>query len=273
MKRYINSKLIQEEINTKNIKGHDLKIASINGVIYRGDHHTSNVLRKTPAFYGDIKHAILYALQQNKDTYMKAYTTVKPLNLLVISKSNHVMLDTFFREVLLNDIHFNKTVVKITHVILQICVGMINGNMDALDLWDFSVKEVIDYFKYHVDEVPAELYTKIEFIIKNFNTKDIYPSRMSIRPIDKILMKNLKMLFSGYNIHGTWFDASEDPRYFTFGSKNHDDRKHLLCHHVDKYIYKNDSRQDLTCPPSELCIFNPSKYLDIPSIVKIKSKS
>jgi hypothetical protein len=271
MKKYYSPDMINSEAQIVSINDHELKIVKINGKIYRGDTHDAPIIRKTPAFYSDMESAVVYILQETKDKFLKGYLTKKPINLLVISKSNHKMLDIFFREVLMKDKLSNKIVVKMTHILLQVCFGMIDGDMDSLDLWGFSTEEIINYLKYHkYTKSPKITIDNFIRMITTLNKKGIRPSRMSIRPLDKILMHNLKDLFSGYDIQGMWFYSDDDPEYFTLGSsvpfKNLDNQ---FCNRVEKDIYEDDG---ITCVTTELCIFDPSKYLTHIMNVQIDKK-
>lgn len=256
---------INDDVITININNVDIKIVKLNGIIFRGDTNDGPSTPKRPAFYGDLKNTLLYAGGKKSENYMKAYETKKKLNLLLISKSNFKNIDKFFRDVLLKDNLANHIVIKMTHIMLQICMGMIDGNMDSLYLWDFSKKDVYLYFKFneyglHRDDIRIFMKT-----IYDFNDANTVPSRMSMYDFDKILMINLKSLLGKYNIHGTWFNGGdENPSYF-FGNNN--PNPNLLCVKIDKVI---DSPDFFTgCVPAEICIFNPKKNLEVKKIIKV----
>lgn len=256
IKNYLNQNIVNGEKTNMNISTHIIEINKINGNIYRSDSHTSNVLRPSPAYFGDYESATKYL---SDGSYMKSYITKGPINLLSLNNNteNIERIHKFFKEYLFNqDKH--KDDIKPTLILLQILYGLVVGSFKNLDLCDLTIDNLADYFvKYKPSDprniiIPKDI-NMLSIIINDFTRDDVIPSRCSLRKFDGILMDSLYKILDQYGIKGIWYDP---PKLTT------DEMEKRLCIKVNKDYYKKDTNA-LTCVPSEMCIFNPNNSLKI----------
>lgn len=234
---------LDDEINN-DYMDYGITTCVINGFIYRGDDHKNIVLSSSPKFYGTYKSALIYT---NDGDYFKRYTTMGSLRLLKLynDNKNTISVLKFFNDVVLKN-STNKTDIKIAMILLQVLFGMINGSLDKFDLDD---NKITTFLKSNgISDPTIILLIKIVNDLESPNTTTI-PSRCSMRPLDKLLMKLLKKHLQPYSIDGTY--------YFQLPSYEQiKDLPELLCNKVNK-----NYEHGTTCVPSEICIFTPSTSL------------
>lgn len=234
---------LDDEIN-KNFLELGITTCLINGYVYRGDNHKNVVLSGSPKFYGTYTSASQYV---EENDYFKRYSTMKTLRLLKLTndKNNCKAVLNFFINVILEN-ETKKTDTKIAIILLQVLFGIIEEKLNKFDLTNDVITK---YFLANgIDDKTIKLLLIIIDDLKSSNTETI-PSRCSMRPLDKFLMKTLKKLLVEYEIDGTY--------YFQLPSYNEiKDLPNLLCNKVNS-SYEFGS----TCVPSEICIFNPSVSL------------
>lgn len=237
---------LDDDIN-KNYMNYGITTCLVNGYIYRGDDHKNIVLSGSPKFYGTHNSASLYV---KNDEYLKRYSTVKSLRLLKLTNdaTNTKSILNFFTNVVLQK-ETRKTDIKISIILIQILFGIVDKKLEKMDL---SSDIISTYLKSNgISDTIVELFIKVVEDLENENSMTI-PSRCSIRPLDKLLMKLLKKYLEEYEIDGTYYfpsDSYQDPKI-----KESPD---LLCNKIDN----NCENCGSTCVPSEICIFNPSVSL------------
>lgn len=246
---YKNKDVVNNNITNTDIGDHKLTQIIINGTIYRGDKHPFDVLRQKPAFFGDKQSAIDYVHTNN--WYIKTYTTKRPLKLLNISNTpdNILLLRNFFKNYLIPK-YDNDPLVKITYILLQVLYGIIPDNMSNLDMVGLDTKFIRQHFEQDIN------IDKFIYLLDNYKLPTIIPSRTSLRELDQYLVDDLDVMLEQFNIDGIWFSPYEN------NNANIQDKSKLLCIRVNKDILKRDS-QELTCVPSEMCIFKPNESLNI----------
>ena len=216
-----------------------IRIKRINGYIYRGDTHRSNVLSLIPRFYGTKESASKYI---HNGEYLKRYTTMRELILLNISNDDdtvnkHILI--FFKNLITEMPQFDLDI-KMCIILLQICFGLISGAYDNMGL---SVREVSEYFlKDGIDFSDIRIF--FEFIHSMLKGEAI-PSRCSIKVFDKLLMRTLKKILKPLKIDGIFYIQPE---------KDINEKK-LLCETANKYYKEN------TCVPTEIVIFDSANDL------------
>jgi hypothetical protein len=259
LKDYYDQTKVDDDITTINIDGVNINVIILDGIIYRGDTHNNTLLRNSPAYFGDYKSSAKYL---SKDSYLKLYTTKQPIKLLCLNnnKDNIIKLKALFKDVL--SLKFGKRSL-VTFILLQISYGIISGNSFNIDLIELSISIILQTLKRKMN-LPKENVSDINTILTNY-VKDskIRPSRCSMREVDKCIVHNLRIMLDKYQIGGIWFSNkfvySDDPSNIS------------LCVKVNKDIYDKESTR-LTCVPSEINIFNPSKSLNIKKIIHILKK-
>ena len=259
IKDYYDQSKVDDDIKTIMIDGININIIMLDGTIYRGDTHDNTLLRHSPAYFGDYKSSARYL---SKDSYLKLYTTKYPIKLLCLNndQDNITKLKTLFRDAL--SLKFGKRAL-VTFILLQISYGIIFGNSLNIDLMGLPIPKILQTLKHKMN-LPKDNISDINTILTNY-AKDskIRPSRCSMREVDKCIVFNLRIMLDKHQIGGIWFSNkfvySDDPLNMS------------LCVKVNKDIYEKESTK-LTCVPSEINIFNPSKSLNIKKIVRILKK-
>jgi hypothetical protein len=242
---YINSNLINKLILTQSISGFELEKITIDGYIYRGDPHNFDMVRDKPTYYGDYQSALKY-IKNNE--YIKTFKTLNEINLLCLNNTpkNIRFIHLFFTEFLLQQPSEDKTFTIITFILLQVAYGFIFDSMKNLNLYGLSTNDIKDYLIKNINDI--DVVDDFIDIITIYIKDDIIPSRCSLRKIDQLLMNNLNILFSPYNFQGIWFLSEET-------IKNNE-----LCMVINRELFEIKTSM-LSCVGTELCIFNPNKYL------------
>lgn len=236
---YKHNSLLSKDVETEYF-GLNIITKIINGYIYRGDEHNALVLSKSPKFYGTKESAMEYIVDGE---YLKRYRTIGKIRLLNITAGqNTENIINLFKNYLIghNLLKHLQIDIKISYIIIQAMFGLSkDGTIDKAGLAD---DDIIKYFK---KQKIIDANTKIFMKIINNIIKRTIPSRCSIRPIDQLLMMNLRDILSFMKIDGIYYINTN-----TTG-------KNLLCKTIDKYYGENAD----TCTPTEICIFDPANKL------------
>lgn len=258
---YKNPDIINNSAKIIKINGYELEIILLDGTLYRGDVDTKPMLRSFPTWFGDYNSSFEYV---SENEYLKQYKTKRPLKLLSVSntKENIERIKNFFTNIKYPKF---KKLPEIIYLLLQFSYGLIEGKFRNIDKGNLTIKDI----KYFMRTNPIGS----KMIIVNQNTIDIFihiitnkyyknaiPSRCSIKEIDKLLTSSLEQLLKSFEFDGIWFDNSVKIQ------------DNSLCIKVNKDIFDSKSKE-LTCVPSEMTIFNPSRTLDIVKIEKYKDNT
>lgn len=238
------SYIIQEQEQQKQV---NLQTILINGYIYRGDNHKNFVLTNSPKFYGTYETSLMYTPDGD---YLKRYTTLKSLRLLNLSNDNKntTTILKFLKETVLMNTTDNDSIMKIkmTIILVQVLFGMIVYTLDKMQLSDEDISDFLE--KQKISGLTTALFLKVVNDLQSKYSSTI-PSRCSMRPLDKLLMKLFREILVQYEIDGTFY--VQGPEF-----EKQKKIENLLCNKVDKnYEYGT------TCVPSEICIFNPDSVL------------
>ena len=241
--------------------------------IYRADTHPNDVLRKFPAYFGSFVSALEYF---KKESYMKKYKTKKELKIILLdgTPNNVILLQNMYKNRINN---INNTKIKLEYILIQPVYGMILDKFKNIDLCDMSYNDIYDNLlleckkisvktKEPVLESEIELFIDILIIYSIRN--DAIPSRMSVRYLDRILMHLMNETFES-KYDGIYYNRLEIDENMNIKSESLKIGENDLCYLVNKEIYKMD-RKDYSCAPSEICIWNPKKNLDLVEMVKNK---
>lgn len=241
--------------------------------IYRADTHPNDVLRKFPAYFGSFVSALEYF---KKESYMKKYKTKKELKIILLdgTPNNVILLQNMYKNRINN---INNTKIKLEYILIQTLYGMILDKFKNIDLCDMSYNDIYDNLlleckkisvktKEPVLESEIELFIDILIIYSIRN--DAIPSRMSVRYLDRILMHLMNETFES-KYDGIYYNRLEIDENTNIKSESLKIGENDLCYLVNKEIYKMD-RKDYSCAPSEICIWNPKKNLDLVEMVKNK---
>ena len=254
---------LNDSISIITINGNELESVAINGFIYRADDHTSTLLRKKPAFFGDYESAVKYMAP---GWILKTYRTRGRILLLNLTASitNTAMVKNFFMGIAKSNLQYDDLVnVYMTHIMLQVCYGLVDG-MENLQLYDFSISFIENYMRtvYRLENDIVKYFT---YILSNYSNDKVVPSRVSLRPIDKVLMQNLDGILSVFGFAGIWYSEGRETSEGPVTSQNKNQNR--VCGLVNRELYEVNTNK-LTCVPSEICIFVPMKSLDIVKMQK-----
>lgn len=251
-KNFLTNKDLEENIEVHHDL-HNLRIKKLFGYIYRGDLHNNFVLSIDPKFYGSLESASEYLLTEGN--IMKRYTTIRQLNILDLSDvdNNFSNIMKFFENEFIyvsseeNKIEKNLLEKKIMVILLQICFGIMIDN--KLRMYNTNHEEITKYLN---DKKISDSDIKLLFFVEKIFSKqsdvqtDTIGSRFGMRIFDKLLMKLLKCHLTKYKIDGVLYIE-----------KQNIDKSKTLCNRFNKLLKLSASM----CPPSEICIFNPSIVL------------
>ena len=273
-RKYINSNDIDDSIidtiinitndktNVKTNVKYTLKVVILDGYIYRGDKQSQNIIRDIPTFYGDYNAAFAYV---RNNEYLKTYITKVPLKLLCLNntKDNIQLIRKFFKYLI--DINDNLTI-KIAYILLQIFYGLIDGSFDNIDLCNLELDTIGNYLLNYDKQIKRKRINKdlidlLKMIINKYKTKNIIPSRVSISEYDFILASMLSDILKPYNIDGLWINN-------TLLNNTLLNNENLLCRAINRDYYKSTSIK-LTCVPSDLCIFNAIKKIQLTKLEQL----
>jgi hypothetical protein len=255
MKRtnYLDTTLVNEQIKPYNILNNKSIIVNyipLNGTIYRSDKHTMTMLREKPTFFSDYQSTMSY--MGKAYIYIKKYDTKEQLKLLSLNddSENIDRISNFFTEYLpsVAKSESAKHDIIITYILLQLAYGLIKDNTKNINMCGVENSFIETYLKNNY-KLEDNDWQDLNIILTDYMNRDLIPSRCSLRYIDKILMKCLNKIIPVYGFSGIWYDAS---------NKTYTER--MLCKIVNTELYNKDTNK-LTCVPSEICIFNPKKYL------------
>jgi hypothetical protein len=262
-------------------KNNNTNIISLNGYIYRADKHSNYMLRKFPAYFGSLNSALEYF---EKEFYMKKYKTKKELKIILLdgTQNNIRLLQNMYknminREKTYNINNINNTNIRLEYILIQVLYGMILDKFNKIDLCDMSFNEIYDNLlllckKISVKTKEPVLISEINifiYILATYSIQDeIKPSRMSVRYLDRILMHLMNETFES-KYDGIYYNRLEIDENTNIKSESLKIGENDLCYLVNKEIYKMD-RKDYSCAPSEICIWNPKKNLDLVEMLKNK---
>ena len=264
---YINSNTLDKSSQIIKINNYDIEIVNLYGTIYRSDKHTMDMLRPTPACFGDYNAAFAYLYPKS---YLKTYETKSNLKLFSLNKDldNKIRINKFFKEFLFNE-QKNDILPKILYVVLQISHGLVIGPLKDIDLCGLTLTEIENYLLNTKTNNPknklvAEDIDRIKFVINVASKIDnIIPSRVSFKNLDKFIMESLKTVLSPHGFDGT---------YYLEELVSKEDMKRTLCYYINKEYFKEEST-GLTCVPKEIVIFNPNSVLKITAIQQEDNKT
>ena len=265
---YTDSNTLDKSSQIIKINNYDVEIINLNGIIYRSDQHTMDMLRSSPACFGDYNSAFAYLYP---NSYLKTYETKMPLKLFSLNKDydNKVRLNKFFKEFLFNEQQYKNNILpKILYVILQISHGIVVKSLKDIDLCGLTINEIENYLLNAKTDNPKNKLTtedtnKIKFIINNVSKMDTIPSRVSLKMLDKFIMTSLKTILIPYKLDGTYYLEEQISK---------EDEKKTLCYYINKEYFKKEST-GLTCVPKEIVIFDPSNTLKITKIQQESNKA
>lgn len=251
-KNFLTNKNLEEDI-VKRQDMYNLRIKKLFGYIYRGDLHKNIVLSINPKFYGSLESASEYLLKEGN--IMKRYTTIRQLNILDLSNidDNFQNIIKFFEdEFIYANTEGNRSDAellekKIMMILLQICFGVMINN--KLRMYDTNHDEIKNYLNSRdIADSDIEILFFIEQIFSEQSDKptNTVGSRFGVRIFDSLLMKLLRNHLAKYKIDGVLYIE-----------KQNIDKSKTLC---DKFGKLLNSLATM-CPPSEICIFNPSIVL------------
>ncbi|AYV80637.1 MAG: hypothetical protein Harvfovirus4_1, partial [Harvfovirus sp.] len=248
-KQYENPKMISDEIKTIKINEYDLLIVEICGTIYRGDGHVVSMIRDRPTFFGDYESAMKYS---SAEMYLKSYKTKNKITLLVLTKTkeNILYLHYFFKNYLTGKYSHSKqdlVSLQITYIMLQVAFGLIPGSMKNIDLCSLSIPFIDSYLRHQYD-LESNTVDDFILILTKYRTDDVIPFRYSQRSLDRILMENLSKLLKEFGIEGIFYHQPEEILAIQ--------KPKLLCVVMNKILYEKHV-DNITCPPSEICVFSP----------------
>jgi hypothetical protein len=257
MDDYKTPKLVNRSASIININGNDLEVVYINGILYRADKHDASLMRRKPAYFGDYESAVRY---MQDGSYLKYYRTRRSLKLLSLNNTyeNILRIRNFFINYLAKRNKSDIVKIYITFILLQITYGLVIDSMKNLETFNLDIEFIGNYLRdvYHIDKY---VILDILRIITQYTNESILPSRFSLRPIDKLLMGNLKQLLLEFNFDGIWFF-----------SENVLEGNDTLCRTVNRELFSMDTDK-LTCVPSEIGIFEPIETLYFYKIFKQES--
>lgn len=240
--------------------GYKLRIKKMYGYVYRGDVHQNIVLSLDPKFYGSLESASKYMTGNNN--FMKRYTTMKKLNILDFSNvdDNFTNLLDFFENEFVkestestdsNSSNPNNLVeMKIMVYLVQLCYGIIIDK--KIRKYGMDDDTILKYLKYRgISDGNVSVSEIIDVIYTKYPTIEL--SRFGVRQFDKLVVKLLRKYLKKFNIDGVLYIEPSNPN-----------KENLLCTKVN-ILYGST-----TCPPSEVCIFNPHTDLGAVEIWKMK---
>jgi len=266
---YTDSNTLDKSSQIIKINDYDIEIINLNGIIYRSDQHTMDMLRSSPACFGDYNSAFAYLYP---NSYLKTYETKIPLKLFSLNKDhdNKIRLAKFFKGFLFNEPQYKNDILpKILYVILQISHGIVVKSLKDIDLCGLTINEIENYLLNAKTDNPKNKLViddtnKIKHIINDVSKMDnIIPSRVSLKNLDKFIMTSLKTLLVPYKLDGT---------YYLEELMSKEDEKKTLCYYINKEYFKKEST-GLTCVPKEIVIFDPSNTLKITKIQQEVNKT
>lgn len=258
--------LITDDLLLKNKKIiNNLEIILINGYIYRGDLHTHTTrLLYKPRFFGSYESCIKYFKYVKSTFYIKKYKTLSDVKLLNLSlnEDNKKKVINLFKNVLFPVLknkysyipeNILQIEIKISFILLQIFFGFIPNFYYNLDLLDLTPEFIINYFK-KLSLKQSYLDFLLLLITEYKNDKSILPSRSTFDYFDKLLIKKLYFLLKPLDIDGCCY------------VENNNYNQNNLCNIIaDKLEIKS------LCPPTELCIFNPIKFVKFVKIYPLNN--
>jgi hypothetical protein len=231
MKNYVSN----ENLKTREKIYKNFKTILLNGYIYRGDNHHKNNLVNTPKFFGVYESAKKYVYKTGE--YLKRYKTKGKLRILDLNNTpeNIKKVIDFLKDNQNND-------TDMTILLLQIFNGFYTDKSDIINI---EKRQIYKYFKKQ--KVPLLFIHLLLRLITIAKTLNLKPGRVSVSYFDKIVMRNLKSIFSPLNFHGFYY--------------LHDKQSSIaMCAHV------NETFEIASCVPTEICIFTPNKDLDFVGI-------
>lgn len=265
MKDYIDDHDIIRSLDEINIAD-QFRAINIDGYIYRGGNNKYSRLSTNPLYFSSKVSASEY-VANGRTKYLKKYETIKPLKLLIFSSAPETiqLCNQYWDYIMEHADDKEKKEIAMTRILIQIVFGMIDGRMDMLNMFGYTIRDLIQYIKnvnnkYNVEDdaiailegcIADILNGKVEYNNKTYTSHKVVPSRLSIRSLDKILTLNIEKYINRFNYQGFIFIDYETK------IKNGEIR---LCKIIDDLYFDNKAN---LCLSSELCIFNPRKNLII----------